>query len=115
MALSSLRPISSEMTVAPVSTAMSSSIALRRSPKPGALTARTFSDAAQLVDDQGGQRLAVDVLGDDQQVLADLDELLEQRQDVRRSAEIFLSVIRMYGSSRTASIRCGSEMKYGEM
>lgn len=36
---SSLRPTSSEMTVAPVRTAMSWSIALRRSPKPGALTA----------------------------------------------------------------------------
>ena len=35
---SSLRPISSVTKVPPVSTAMSSSIALRRSPKPGALT-----------------------------------------------------------------------------
>jgi hypothetical protein len=38
---SSLRPISSLMTVPPVSVAMSRSISLRRSPKPGALTART--------------------------------------------------------------------------
>ncbi|MCY1239164.1 hypothetical protein D9M72_519420 [compost metagenome] len=37
--LSSLMPTSSETTVPPVSTAISSSIALRRSPKPGALTA----------------------------------------------------------------------------
>ena len=37
--VSSLRPISSEITWAPVSTAMSWSMALRRSPKPGALTA----------------------------------------------------------------------------
>ena len=36
---SSVRPSSSEITVPPVSTAMSSSIALRRSPKPGAFTA----------------------------------------------------------------------------
>src|SRR2546422_996154 len=36
---SSVRPSSSEITVPPVSTAISSSIALRRSPKPGALTA----------------------------------------------------------------------------
>ena len=37
--VSSLRPISSEMTVAPVRMAMSWSMALRRSPNPGALTA----------------------------------------------------------------------------
>src|SRR5207245_392582 len=43
-AFSSFRPISSEITCgAPVSTAMSISISLRRSPKPGALTAQTFS------------------------------------------------------------------------
>ena len=39
VAFSSLRPISSEMTWAPVSTARSWSMALRRSPKPGAFTA----------------------------------------------------------------------------
>ena len=54
-----------------VRTAMSSSIALRRSPKPGALTAH-LEAAAELVDDQRGQRLALDVLGDDQQRLAGL-------------------------------------------
>ena len=36
-------PISSEITVALVSVAMSCNIALRRSPKPGALTAATFT------------------------------------------------------------------------
>jgi len=35
-------------------------MALRRSPKPGALT-------AQVVDHQGRQRLAFDFFGDDQQ------------------------------------------------
>ena len=39
MAFSSLRPTSSLMTWPPVRIAMSWSIALRRSPKPGALTA----------------------------------------------------------------------------
>jgi hypothetical protein len=38
---SSLRPTSSEMTWPPVRMAMSCSIALRRSPKPGALTPPT--------------------------------------------------------------------------
>mmetsp|Transcript_20549 Transcript_20549/g.45883 ORF Transcript_20549/g.45883 Transcript_20549/m.45883 type:complete len:241 (-) Transcript_20549:702-1424(-) len=41
-AVSSFRPTSSEMTVPPVSTAMSCSVALRLSPKPGALTAATL-------------------------------------------------------------------------
>src|SRR5213075_558484 len=38
--------------------------------------------APDLVDDEGGQRLAVDVLGDDEQRLAGLDDLLQQRQQV---------------------------------
>src|SRR5665213_1491331 len=42
-AFSSLKPTSSEMTCPPVMTAMSCSIALRRSPKPGAFTADTRS------------------------------------------------------------------------
>ena len=43
MTLSSLRPTSSLMTVPPVRIAISSSIALRRSPKPGALTASALN------------------------------------------------------------------------
>eukprot|EP01139_Manchomonas_bermudensis_P006121 Amastigsp_a176505_14.p4 type:complete len:130 gc:universal Amastigsp_a176505_14:203-592(+) len=39
---SSFRPTSSEITVPPVRIAMSSSMALRRSPKPGAFTAVVF-------------------------------------------------------------------------
>ena len=38
--------------------------------------------AAQLVDDQRGQRLAVDVLGDDHERRASRGDLLEHRQDV---------------------------------
>ena len=64
--------------------------------------------AAQLVDHQGRQRLAVDVLGDDHQVLAATwSDLLQQRAGCPGSAEIFLSVIRMYGSSSSASMRSG--------
>ena len=43
MTFSSFSPTSSLMTWAPVSTAMSCSIALRRSPKPGALTAAALN------------------------------------------------------------------------
>jgi hypothetical protein len=43
VAFSRVRPTSSEMTVPPVRMAMSCSMALRRSPKPGALTAQTLT------------------------------------------------------------------------
>jgi hypothetical protein len=69
---------------------MSSSIALRRSPKPGALTARDVERAAQLVDDERRERLALDVLGDDEQRLALLGDLLEQRQQVLHRRDLLL-------------------------
>ena len=72
------------MNLPPVRMAMSSHMALRRSPKPGALTAHDVERAAQLVDHEGGQRFAFDVFGDDQQRLADLGDLLEQRQQSLR-------------------------------
>ena len=90
VAQSSLRPTSSLMTWPPVRMAMSSSMALRRSPKPGALMARTVQGAAQLVDHQGGQRLAVDILGDDDQVLGDLEELLQHGQDVGDGGDLLV-------------------------
>ena len=45
VACSSFNPFSSLITVPPVKIAISSSIALRRSPKPGALTAQIFKPA----------------------------------------------------------------------
>ena len=87
---SSLRPTSGATTWPPVSTARSSSIALRRSPKPGALTATEVNRPADLVDDQGRERLAVDVLGDDQQRLAGLGDLLQQRQQVGHRRDLAL-------------------------
>jgi len=84
VAFSSVRPTSSAITCPPVRMAMSSSIALRRSPKPGALTAQVLSMprmlltyAADVVDHQGGKRFAIDILGDDQQRSARLGDLLE--------------------------------------
>jgi len=70
------------MTVPPVRMAMSSSMALRRSPKPGALTAQVFQDAGMLLT-TGSQRLAFDFLGDDQQRPASLGHLLQDRQRSR--------------------------------
>ena len=46
--------------------------------------------AAQLVDDERGQRLAVDVFGDDQQRLAGLRHRLEDRQQRLQRAELLL-------------------------
>jgi hypothetical protein len=47
--------------------------------KAGGLDGEHVQHAAQLVQHQGGQGFAVDVLGDDDQLaLADLDQLLEQ-------------------------------------
>ena len=87
---SSLMPRSSVIALPPVSIAMSSSIALRRSPKPGAFTAATLERAAQLVDDQRGERFALDVLGDDQQRTAGLGDLLQQRQQILHRADLLL-------------------------
>ena len=54
------------------------------------LDGRDLEAAAQLVDDQGGQRLALDVLGDDQQRLARSGRPLEQRQQVLQVRELLL-------------------------
>ena len=60
----------------------------------GRLDGGDLEDAAQLVDDQGGQGFALDVLGDDQQRLVGLGDLLQQR-DQLGGCEIFSSWIRM--------------------
>ena len=69
---------------------MSSSMALRRSPKPGALTAATWSVPRSLLTTSGGQRLALDVLGDDQERAALLGHLLQDRQQVLHRADLLL-------------------------
>ena len=48
----------------------------------GRLDGDDVERAADLVDDERREGLAVDVLGDDEQRLAGLDDLLEQRQQV---------------------------------
>ena len=44
--------------------------------------------AAQLVDDQRGQRFAVHIVGDDHEVLGDLEQLLHQRDDILDGADL---------------------------
>ena len=51
----------------------------------GGLDGGDLEDAAELVDDQGRQRLALDVLGDDQQRLVRPGDLLEERDQLGRA------------------------------
>ena len=69
---------------------MSSSIALRRSPKPGAFTAHAFRRATQLVDNQSRQRFAFHFFGNHQQRLAATRDLLEHRQQVLHVGDLLL-------------------------
>jgi hypothetical protein len=62
--------------------AMSSSMALRRSPKARRLDGASLEDATDVVDDQGRQRFAFDIFGDDEQRTASLGHLLQYRQQV---------------------------------
>src|SRR5690625_388680 len=77
------------MTVPPVRMAMSSSIALRRSPKPGALTAATFS-VPQLVHDHRCERLTFDVLCDHEQGSTRLSDLLEHGKKILHRADLLV-------------------------
>ncbi len=110
---SSLRPTSSLMTVPPVSVAMSRSISLRRSPKPGALTARTEMVPLSL--------LTTSVARASPSMSSAMIRMglpcwtpFSSAGSMSWTLEIFLSVIRMSGFSRTASIRSGLVTKYAE-
>ena len=101
---SSLRPISSLMTVPPVRTAMSRSISLRRSPKPGALTASTDTVPRSLfttsvASASPSTSSAMMTIG------LPCPTASSSAGSMSLTLEIFLSVIRMSGFSRTASIR----------
>ncbi len=56
----------------------------------GRLHRGDLQGAAQLVDDQGGQGLALDVLGDDQQRTAHLRDLLQDRQQVLHGRDLLV-------------------------
>ena len=76
---------------------------------------RDLEAAAQLVDHQGRQRLALDVLGDDQQRLAGLHHCFQQRQQsaAGRTASSRGSGCRGLRARRV--IFSALVMKYGEM
>ena len=95
---SSFMPRSSEMTSPPVRMAMSLQHgSLRRSPKPGALTAAHLEHTTQAVDHQGRQSFALHVFSDDEQGLRlPLRDLLSSTgTQVTSSRLIFLSKIKM--------------------
>ena len=58
--------------------------------EPGGLDRRDLEAAAQLVDDQRRQRLAVDIFSDDEQRLSRLDDRLEERQHRLQRGELLL-------------------------
>ena len=109
---SSLRPSSSLMTCAAGQDGDVAQHLLAAIAEARGLDGQDRDGAAELVHDQRGERLAVDVLGDDQHGLAQLDGLLERRQEVLRRREIFLSVMRMTGvlEDRFHAIGVGHEV-----
>ena len=88
--LSSLRPRSSVIAWPPVSTAMSFSISLRRSPKPGALTAQTCSVPRSLLTTSVASASPSTSSAMMQQRRARLGHLLEHRQEVLHVGELLL-------------------------
>jgi hypothetical protein len=113
-AFSSLRPTSSEMTVPPVRMAMSPSMALRRSPKPGALTATDLKVPRILLTtrvDRASPSTSSAMISSGLP-----DCMTFSRSGSRSLTEPILELtIRMYGSSSDASIRSMSVAKYAEM
>src|SRR5262249_40820462 len=96
---SSFSPISSVITPALVRSAAALAVGEAREvlehPLSAAAEARRLPrDAgerpAQLVDPQGGERLAIHVLSDDQDRLSALDHLLEHRQHVAHRADLLV-------------------------
>ena len=82
VALSSLRPISSEITVPPVRIAISCSMALRRSPKPGALIASTLIVPRSLLTTSVASASPSTSSAMITRFLVTCSDLLQHRQDV---------------------------------
>src|SRR5882724_7857500 len=111
---SSFRPISSETTWPPVRIAMSPSMALRRSPKPGALTATDLNSPRILLTTSVASASPSTSSAMMTSGLPDCTTL-SSSGSMSLLAEILELTTRMYGSSRTASSRSGSVTKYGAM
>jgi hypothetical protein len=69
---------------------MSSSMALRRSPKPGALTAAIFRPPRSLLTTSVARAFAFDVFRDDQERLAGLNHGFQDREHRLQVGELLL-------------------------
>ncbi|MCY1243654.1 hypothetical protein D9M72_566780 [compost metagenome] len=110
---SRLRPSSGETTCAPVRVAMSCSMALRRSPKPGALTATTFRVPRMRLTmsvDRASPSTSSAMMNSG----LELCSAFSRRGRNSCTEEILPWLIRIRASSRTASWRSASVTKYGE-
>ncbi len=111
---SSLMPSSREATWPPVRTAMSSRIDLRRSPKPGALTAQDENvPRTRLTTRVARASPSTSSAMISSGLLACMTFSSSGRRS--RTLAIFWLAIRMKASSSSASIRSGSVTKWGEM
>jgi hypothetical protein len=107
---SSLRPMSSLMTWAPVRMAMSWSIALRRSPKPGALTEADLKVPRILLTTRVA---SASPSTSSAMIRSGLPDCMtfSSTGSMSRTAEIFELTSSTYGSSSTASMRSESVTK----
>src|SRR5439155_1550436 len=113
LAFSSDRPTSSEMTVPPVRVAMSCSMALRRSPKPGALTPATLRMPRMLLTTRvasASPSTSSATTSSGRPALA----TPSSSGSSSRMLEIFLSTSRITGFSSSAVWFCWLLMKYGD-
>src|SRR5438105_7780418 len=110
---SSLMPRSSAIILPPVRVAMSSSIALRRSPNPGARTAQALSEPRSLLTTSVA---SASPSSSSAMMSNGLPAFATCSSTGKRSfiPEIFFSWMRTYASSNTVSMRSGSVTKYGE-
>src|SRR5690606_17595322 len=78
----------------------------------GGLDGDRLEDAADLVHDERGQGLPVDVLGDDEQLLASLDHLVDDRQQVLdvRDLAVDDQDVRVF-EDRLLTLRVGHEVR----
>ena len=113
VAFSSSMPISSEITTPPVNTAMSCSIALRRSPKPGAFTADTFTIPRMLLTTSVAKASPSKSSAMIRSGLPDLATPSNTGSNSRMLL-IFLSTVRMNGLSSSTWPASGLLMKYGD-
>ena len=78
------------MHLPPVRMAMSSHHGFAAIAEAGGLDGADVERAAELVHDEGRERFAFDFFGDDQERLADLGDLFEDREQVLEAADLLL-------------------------